>query len=132
MLFAPSFSPRWFSIQSLQYQNWNAYKYSILTVNELGLPLLESPSRISKVYAPTDSEHKFNKTEIKNWLPIGYNLRSSWLGTCSHNCHTMFICYWEEPSGFIYLLIKSWNNPGNIWLPWNCASVLKSHTYHPG
>ena len=28
--------------------------------------------------------------------------------------HTMFICQCEEPSGFIYPSIKSWNNPGNI------------------
>ena len=51
--------------------------YSILTVNELGPPVLESSARISKFYAPTDSEHKFNKTEMENWLPIGYNLGSS-------------------------------------------------------
>ena len=44
-------------------------KYSILTINELGPPLLESPASISKFYAPTDSEHKFTKTEIENWLP---------------------------------------------------------------
>ena len=40
-------------------------------LNELGAPVLESSARISKCYAPTDSEHKFNKTEIENWLPIG-------------------------------------------------------------
>ena len=43
----------------------------------------------------------------------------------------MFILQWEEPLGFIYLSIKPWNNPGNISLPWNCASILKSHTNHP-
>ena len=83
--------PHRFSTQSSQYQNWKANKYSILTVNELGPPVLESSARISKFYAPTDSEHKFNKTEIENWLPIGYNLGSSWLGTRSHNRYTMFI-----------------------------------------
>ena len=88
----PSPSPSHsFSTQSSQYQNSKANKYSILTVNELGLPVLESSTRISKFYAPTDSEHKFNKTEIENWLPIGYNLGSSWLGTRSHNRYTMFI-----------------------------------------
>ena len=80
----PSLTPHRLSTQSLQYQNWNANKYSILTVNELGPPVLESSARISKFYAPTDSEHKFNKTEIENWLPIGYNLGSFWLGTRSH------------------------------------------------
>ena len=68
---------------------WNANKYSILTVNELGSTVLESSARISKFYAPTDSEHKFNKTEIKNWLPMGHNLGSSWLVTRSHNRYTM-------------------------------------------
>ena len=44
-------------------------------VNELlGPPVLESSTRIPKCYAPTESEHKFNKMEIENWLPIGYNL----------------------------------------------------------
>ena len=74
-----------FSTQSSQYQNWNANMYSLLTVNELGRPVLESSTRISKCYAPTDSERKFNKTEIENWLPIGYNLGSSWLETRSYN-----------------------------------------------
>ena len=91
MLSAPSLPSHRFSTQSLQYQNWNANKYSILTASELGPPVLESSARISKFYAPTDSEHKFNKTEIENWLPIGYNLGSSWLGTRSHNRYTMFI-----------------------------------------
>ena len=40
-------------------------------INELGLPVLESSTRIS-----TDSEQKFDKTEIENWLPIGENLGS--------------------------------------------------------
>ena len=129
ILSAPLSPTHRLSTQSLQYQNWN--KYSILTVNEPGPPVLESSARISKFYAPTDSEHKFNKTEIENWPPIGYNLWSFWLGTHSHNCYTMFIHQWEEPSGFICLSIKSWNNPGNISLPRSCASVVKSHKHHP-
>ena len=44
-------------------------------VNEPGPPVLESSARIYKLYAPTDPEHKFNKTEIQNWLPIEYNMR---------------------------------------------------------
>ena len=51
--------------------------YSILTVNKLGPPVLESSARISKFYASTDSEHKFNETEIENWRPKVYNLGSS-------------------------------------------------------
>ena len=91
MLSAPSLPPHWFFPHSLQYQNWKVNKYSILTVNELGPPVLESSARISKFYAPTDSEHKFNKREIKNRLPIECNLGSSWLGTCSDNHYTMFL-----------------------------------------
>ena len=29
---------------------------------------------VSTFYVPTDSEHKFHKTRIENWLPIGFNL----------------------------------------------------------
>ena len=61
-----------FSTQSLQNQN----QYSILTLIELGPPVSESSTRILKFYALTDSEHKFDKTEIAYWLPIGFNLGS--------------------------------------------------------
>ena len=67
MLSVPPLSPSYlFFTQSSQYQNWKANKYSILTINELGPPVLESLTRISKFYAPAGSEHKFNKTEIEN------------------------------------------------------------------
>ena len=72
MLSSPPRSPSHrFSTHTSQYQNWKANKYSILTVIELGLQVLNSSTRISKFYAPTDSEHKFDKTEIENWLSIG-------------------------------------------------------------
>ena len=46
-------------------------------VNQLlGPPVLKSSTGILKFYAPTESKHKFNKTKIENWLPIGYNLGS--------------------------------------------------------
>ena len=35
-------------------------------VIELGLPVLESSTKISKFYAPFDSKHKFHKAGIKN------------------------------------------------------------------
>ena len=67
-----SASPHLFSTQSLHYQNWKSNKYSIITVIELGPPVSKSSTRISKFYAPTDSEQKFHKTGIENWLPIGF------------------------------------------------------------
>ena len=67
----PPDTSHWFSTQSSQYQNWKANTYSNLTVNEIGLPVLESSAGISNFYARTDSKHKFNKTEIENWLSIG-------------------------------------------------------------
>ena len=94
-------SPSSVSTQSSQYQDWKANKYSILTVNELGPLVLEFSARISKFHAPTDSEHKFNKMEIKKWVPMGYKLRSSWLGTCSHNRYTMFIGITMETFRFL-------------------------------
>ena len=46
--------------------------------------------QISKFYNPTDSEHKLHKTRIENWVSIGFELESSWLGTYSHNHYTIF------------------------------------------
>ena len=46
---------------------------SYLTVIELGPPVSESTTRISKLYDPTDSEYKFHKTRIKNWVTIVLN-----------------------------------------------------------
>ena len=100
-------------------------------MSEPGWLVLESSTRISGYFAPTDSEHKFNKTENENWLPLGYNLGSSWLGTRSHNHYTMFTHWWGDSSRFIYPSIKSWNDPGNISLLWKCASVPKPPIHHP-
>ena len=100
-------------------------------MSEPGSLVLESSTRISGYFAPTDPEHKFNKTENENWLPLGYNLGSSWLGTRSHNHYAMFTHWWGESSRFIYPSIKSWNDPGNISLLWKCASVPKPPIHHP-
>ena len=48
-------------------------KYSIVTVIELGLPVSESSTRTSKLYALTDSERKFHKTGLENWLDSIWN-----------------------------------------------------------
>ena len=45
---------------------------SLVFSHKLG-PLVSEPStRISKFYDPTDSEHKFHKARIENWLSIGF------------------------------------------------------------
>ena len=100
MLSAPLPPPHRFSTQISQYQNSKANKYAILTVNELGQPVLECSAKILKFYAPTDSEHKFDKIDT-----IGYNRdRLDW-----------------EPAVIIASLYSSTNgkrnNPGNISLP---------------
>ena len=51
---------------SPQYQNWQTNKHSILTEMELGLPVLESFTKISNIFAPTDSKHKLYKDGIEN------------------------------------------------------------------
>ena len=57
----------------------------IVSLVELGPPVSESLTRVSKFYDPTYSEHKFHKTRIKNWLSIAFKLGFSWLRTYSHN-----------------------------------------------
>ena len=58
-------------------------------VIKLGPPVLESLTRISKFYGPSDSEHKSHKMRIKNWLSIDFELGTPWLRTYSHNHYTM-------------------------------------------
>ena len=44
--------------------------------NRTWTPVSESSTRISKFYEPVDSEHKFYKTRIENWLPVGHEMGS--------------------------------------------------------
>ena len=82
--------PKRFSTQNSQYQNWKATESFSLTVIEVGPPVLQSSIRISRFYIPTDSEHRFNKTRMEHWLPIGFRVGTSWWKTCSHNHYAMF------------------------------------------
>ena len=97
---------------------------------ELGPPMSESSSRISKFYDPTDSKYKFHQTRIENWLTIGLELGSpDWAFTAySHNHYTMFDLHYDGDYDFMYPSSKSCNNPGELSLPFNCASTLKIHT----
>ena len=45
-------------------------------VIELGPAVLQSLTRISKFYDPSDSEQKFHKTRIENWLIVVFELGS--------------------------------------------------------
>ena len=49
-------------------------KDSIQTVIEIGPPVSQSSTKISKFHAPTDSEQKFHKARIENWPPIEFKL----------------------------------------------------------
>ena len=60
-------------------------KDSIRIAIELGPPMSESSSKISKFYVPTDSEHKLNKTRIENWPPIEFKLGFPWLRIRRYN-----------------------------------------------
>ena len=40
----------------------------------------EFSSKISYFYALTDSEHKFHKTGVENWLPVGFELGFALIG----------------------------------------------------
>ena len=116
--------------QSSQYHISKANTYSILTNGNRTWTRISTG--ISKFYEPSDSEPKFNKRRIKNWLSISFKLGSPWMRTCSHNHCTMFnIQYDGESESSIYPSSKSWNNPGDLSLPLNCASTLKIHTQSP-
>ena len=70
--------PNCFFTQTLQYQNLKSNKYYILI--KLGLPVSEFSTKISYFYAPSNSEQKFHKTGVENWLPIGFGLRLPLIG----------------------------------------------------
>ena len=44
-------------------------------VIKLGPPVLESLTRISKFYDPSNAEHKSHEAIIENWLSIDFELR---------------------------------------------------------
>ena len=70
----PPSAPHRFSTQSLQYQNGKANKYSILTVNKLGRPVLESSTRISNFMLPLI----LNTNLIKRKSKIHYPQDAIW------------------------------------------------------
>ena len=67
-------------------------------VIELGLPVSQSLTWISKFYDSVDSERKFNKTNIENWLSIDFKLESHLLETYSHYHYTMFNVHYDGES----------------------------------
>ena len=124
-----------FFTQSSQYQIWKANTYSILTVIELGPPVSESSTRISKIYDPPNSEQKFYKTRIENWLSIGFKLGFPWLRTYSYNHYTMHNM-WHKVGmmgslKLSYTHLQVLEQSGDLSLPLNCANALKIHTQLP-
>ena len=57
-------------------------KYAII---KLTPPRAESSTKVSKFHPPTDSEPKFHKARIENWLPSELKLGLPWLGNRCHN-----------------------------------------------
>ena len=98
-----SVPPHWFPSQSSPYQNWKASTYSLLVVTRTASV---RDLKISKVYAPIDPEHDFNKMRIENWLAIGFKLGSSWLETCNPSYAQMLM----GRTLMFYIPLKSWNN----------------------
>ena len=113
-------------------------------VIDFGPPMSESSTKISKFHWFSDSQWKFHKTRIENWLPIRFELGSPWLGICSHN-YRLGTRWLVVPllgirsstnNGVVPKIIispskKSWKIPGETSLPWNLASALKSQPHHP-
>ena len=75
--------PHRFLLQSSQCQYWKANTYSIITGIEIGPPVSESSTGSQNFIPSTDSEHKFHKMEIENWLRIGFNLALITTTLCS-------------------------------------------------
>ena len=71
---------------------------SYLKLIELGPPVSQSSTWISKFYGLTDSEHKCYKRKTENWLFIGFELKSPRLVTYSHNHYTMFNLQYDGES----------------------------------
>ena len=96
-------------------------------VIRLGPPVLESLTRISKFYGPSDSEHKSHTMTIKNWLSIDFELGTPWLRTYSHNYYTMLWWVFNFYISILKVLKQFWRSFTSL----NCASALKIHTQHP-
>ena len=99
-------------------------------VTELGWPVSNSSTGSQNFMPPFPSPITLNtsfiKKEIKNWLTIGFSLIVL-IGTCTHYHNTMFNRWLGESLGFIHPSIESWNNPGDISLPWNCQCSQIPH-----
>ena len=67
-------------------------------VIKLEPPAFDSLTRILKFYDTSDSEHKFYKIRIKNWLSIDFELQSTWLWTYHQNHYTMFNLHYDRES----------------------------------
>ena len=77
-------------VHNIRFEKQICILSQLMVPIELGPPVSKSSTRILKFYDSTDSEHKFHKTRIKNWLSIDFELGSPRLRTYSFNHYTIF------------------------------------------
>ena len=96
-------------------------------------------TRISKFYELIDSEHKFLKTRIENWLSIGFEVGFFWLRIYCHNHYTMLNIWhevWWRVLNFYIPIFKvlwqPWRLLGQSWRPFTFLKLCKrSQNPHP-
>ena len=95
------------------------------------LLLSESSTRITNFMLPLLPPLLLSINIIKQESRIGHPQKLNWdlPDWLPMVTTTTLSCYWEKSYYFIYPSIKYWNNAEDILLPWNCATVLKSHTH---
>ena len=77
-------------VHNIRFEKQTCILSQLMIPIELGPPVSKSSTKISKFYDSTDSENKFHKTRIKNWLSIDFEMGSPWLRTYSFNHYTIF------------------------------------------
>ena len=102
------------------------------TVSDLKSKYIFYPNIGSQSFMTNDSEHKFHKTRIENWLSIGFKLGFSWPRTYCHNHYTMLSIWhtvWWEVLNFYIPIFKSFEQS---WRPLTSLKLCKCSQYpHP-
>ena len=117
--------PHRLSTQSSQYQNWKANKCSILTLIELGPPVLESSTGSQNFMPSTDSEPKFYKTRIENWLPIRIQSRIILIGNPQSLLERIFKVLYNHPWSF-GITLETFHFPRTVQVLSNTTPITQS------